>query len=113
MPHAFIMPAEWVLSVVVLVFKGKGDILNCGNYRVMKLLEHNMKVMERLLEKSLCRIVTVVFKIGFIPEKGTICVVFILRKLQEEYSTRGKSFVCVVDLSKLLTEYQGKCWNGH
>ena len=44
-----------------------------------------MKVVERLLEKRLCRIVTVnLMQFGFMPERGTIDAVFILRRLQDE-----------------------------
>ena len=42
----FGMPAEWALSIVVPIFKGKGDIMNCNCYRAVKLLEHGMKVVE-------------------------------------------------------------------
>ena len=52
------MPVEWALSIV-LIFKGKGDIRNCSCYRAVKLLEHSMKVVERVLEKQLRRIVSV------------------------------------------------------
>ena len=40
------MPVEWALSIVVPIFKGKGDIRNCGYYRSEKLLEHGMKVLK-------------------------------------------------------------------
>ena len=39
------MPDEWALSVVVPIFKGKGDAMNCGAYRGVKLLEHAMKIV--------------------------------------------------------------------
>ena len=49
----------------------------------MKFLEHGMKVVERLLEKMCCRIVTVSeMQFGFMPEIGTIDAVFVLRRLQ-------------------------------
>ena len=42
-------------------------------------------------EKRLCRIVSVdVMQFGFVPERGTIDAVFILRRLQEEYYSNGK-----------------------
>ena len=41
----FGMPIEWALSIVVLIFKWKGDIRNCSCYGAMKLLEHEMKVV--------------------------------------------------------------------
>ena len=45
------MPFEWALSIVVSILKGKSDIRNCICYRTVKLLEHGMKVVERVLEK--------------------------------------------------------------
>jgi len=32
-------------SVVVPIFKGKGDVMNCGLYRRVKLLEHGIKIV--------------------------------------------------------------------
>ena len=46
------MPAEWALSIVVSIFMGKGDIRNCSCYGAVKLVEHGMKVVERVFEKS-------------------------------------------------------------
>ena len=51
----FGMSAEWALSIVVPIIIGKGDIKSCSCYRAVKLLEHGMKVVERVLG----RIVTV------------------------------------------------------
>jgi len=48
------MPDEWVLSVVVPIFKGKGDAMSCGAYRGVKLPEHSMKIVEKMLERRLC-----------------------------------------------------------
>ena len=53
------MPADWALGIVVPIFKGKVDIGSCSCYRAVKLLEHGMKVVEWVLEKRLCRIVSV------------------------------------------------------
>ena len=47
------MPEEWKTSVVVSIFKGKGDVMDCGAYRGVKLLEHAMKIDERVLEKRI------------------------------------------------------------
>ena len=43
----FGVPDEWALSIVVPIFKGKGDIRNCSCYRAVKLLEYGVKVVER------------------------------------------------------------------
>ena len=44
------MPDDWKTSVLVPIFKGKGDLMNSGSYRE-KLLEHAMKIVLRVLEK--------------------------------------------------------------
>ena len=48
----FGMSADWVLSIVVQILRGRGDIRNCICCRAVKLLEHGMKVVERVLVKS-------------------------------------------------------------
>ena len=77
------MPDDWALSVVVPIFKGKGDAMTYGAYRGMKLLEHAMKIVEKVLERRLQRMVKVdEMQFLFMPGKGTIDAVFILRRLQ-------------------------------
>ena len=55
----FRMPAELALSIVVPIFKGKGNIRNCCCHGAVKLLGHGMKVLESVLEKRLCIIVII------------------------------------------------------
>ena len=43
------MPDEWKTSVIVPIFKRKGDMMSCGSYRGVKLLEHHMKIVEGVL----------------------------------------------------------------
>ena len=43
------MPKDWKTSVIVPIYKGKAYVMNCSTYRV-KLLEHGMKIVERVLE---------------------------------------------------------------
>ena len=70
---------------------GKGDAMNCGAYREVKLLEHAMKIVEKLLEKRMRRMVKVdEMQFGFMPGKGALDAVFILRRLQEEYLDKEK-----------------------
>ena len=62
-----------------------------------------MKVVERVLEKRLHRIVTVnelLFR--FMPERGIIDAVFILRRLQEEYHAKEKGHICFVDIERAI-----------
>ena len=96
------MPVEWPLGIAVPIFKGKCNTRNCSCYRAVKLLEHGMKVVEWVLEKRLCRVVTVdEMQFGFTPERGTIDAVFILRRMQEDYHDKGKMlYMCFVHLEK-------------
>ena len=45
------MSDEWKTSVIVSIFKEQGDVMSCGSYRGVKLLEHAMKIVERLLKR--------------------------------------------------------------
>ena len=45
------MPDQWQTSVLVPIFKKKGDVRNCNTYRGVKLLEHAMKIVERVVER--------------------------------------------------------------
>ena len=96
------MPDEWALRVVVPIFKGKGDAMSCGAYREVKLLEHAMKILEKVLERRMQHMVKVdEMQFGFMPGKGTIDAVFILRRLQEDHLDKEKKlYMCFVDLEK-------------
>ena len=44
------MPEAWRWSTMIPVYKNKGDIQSCNNYRGIKLFSHTMKVWERVVE---------------------------------------------------------------
>ena len=47
------MPNQWRKSVLIPLYKNKGDIQNCLNYRGIKLVSHTMKLWERVIERRL------------------------------------------------------------
>ena len=47
------IPTDWQESFIVNLYKGKGDALNRGIYRGLKLIEQVMKVLERVVEEEL------------------------------------------------------------
>ena len=96
------MPNDWRTSTIVPIYKKKGSVMECGSYRGVKLLEHGMKVVERLLERRLRNIVEIdKMQFGFMPGKGTIDAIYIVRRLQECYlGKKKKLFMCFVDLEK-------------
>ena len=47
------VPGDWISSITISTYKGKGDAMDCGMYTGVKLLEHAMKIYERVLERRL------------------------------------------------------------
>ena len=96
------MPEEWKRSVLIPIYKNKGDAQCCGNYRGIKLMSHTMKVWERIIEARLRdRVEISKQQYGFMPGKGTTDAMFALRMLMEKYREGQKELHCVfVDLEK-------------
>ena len=96
------MPEEWRRSVLIPIYKNKGNAQCCGNYRGIKLMSHTMKVWERIIETRLRdRVEISKQQYGFIPGKGTTDAMFALRMLMEKYREGQKELHCVfVDLEK-------------
>ncbi|KAK3556097.1 hypothetical protein QTP70_005246 [Hemibagrus guttatus] len=70
------MPEEWRRSVLVPIFKNKGDVQSCSNYRGIKLMSHTLK--------------------------STTDAIFALRILMEKYRDGQRELHCVfVDLEKV------------
>ena len=47
------IPDSWKKSKLIPIFKNKGDILECNNYRGIKLMSYFMKLWERIIEARL------------------------------------------------------------
>ena len=54
-----ICPEEWQHSDTIALFKGKGDSLECGKHRGLRLLEHTMKIFEKVIDARLRSLVTI------------------------------------------------------
>ena len=95
-------PAEWKDSVTIPLYKGKGDPLQCGKYRGLRLLEHSMKVWEKILDRRLKTVVNVSSnQFGFSAGRSTTDAIFILRQMQQKYVEKKKKLYHVfVDLEK-------------
>ena len=60
---------------LISIYKGKGS----GSYRNVKLLKHEMKVIERIFEKWLRNTVRIdEMQIGFMPGRGTVKSIFVM-----------------------------------
>ncbi|MCI4382158.1 hypothetical protein PGIGA_G00260570 [Pangasianodon gigas] len=96
------MPEEWRSSVLVPIFKNKGDVQSCSHYRGIKLMSHTMKLWERVVEARLRKVVEICeHQYGFMPRKSTTDAIFALRILMEKYRDGQRELHCVfVDLGK-------------
>ena len=96
------MPEEWRRSVLIPIYKNKGDAQCCGNYRGIKLMSRTMKVWERIIETRLKdRVEISKQQYGFAPGKRTSNAMFDLRMLIKKYREGERELHCVfVDLEK-------------
>ena len=76
------IPTEWRDSVIIPIYKEKGDIQDCGNYRGIKLMSHTMKIWERIIDRRLREETTIGDEqFGFMPGRGTTDAIFAVRQL--------------------------------
>ena len=74
------MPCQF--STLVPTHRGKGDPLQCGSYRGIKLLEQGTKVLERRLRD---RVTIDKIQMKFMPRKETTDAIFVTRQIQEKF----------------------------
>ena len=96
------VPTDWEQSFIVCLYKGKGDGLDRGNYRGLKLTKQAMKILERIVD-GLIRLVLSIgdSQFGFVTGKGTTDAIFVVWQLQEKYQAVNKGlYMAFVDLEK-------------
>ncbi|KAI5629826.1 sacsin [Silurus asotus] len=105
--HIIVEDEEWRWSVLVLIFKNKGDVQTCSNYRRIKLISHTMKLWEGVVlreEVTICE-----QQYGFMRKKSTKDAIFAMRKLIENYREGQNEVHCVfVDLKKANDRVPGE-----
>ena len=96
------IPTDWQESFIVNLYKGKGDALNRGNYRGLKLIEQVMKVLERVVEGLIRQRAEIdEMQCGFMSGRGTTDAIFIVRQLQEKHLAANKPlYMAFFDLEK-------------
>ena len=66
------IPAVWRKIWMISVLTVKGDALECGSFRGIKLLDQVMKVFERVMERKTKNLVSLDdMQFGFRPGRGT------------------------------------------
>jgi len=101
---------KFASSVILPIYKAKGDPMECGSYRGIKLLEHSMKVVERTFEHRIWQqIVLDDTQFGFMKGKGTTHAIFTVRQMQENFRVKGKKVTLALWMwKKLLIGFREK-----
>jgi len=104
------IPEDWKSSVVQPIYKGKGDPMECGSYRGIKLLEHAMIVVERIFAHRIRQqIETDDMQFGFMKGKGTTDAIFMKRQMHKNFRVKDKKLYLVLWIwRKLLIGCQEK-----
>ena len=97
-----VMPEQWRESFIVPIYKEKGDIQDCANYRGIKLMSHTMKLWERIMDQRIREETSVgEEQFGFMPGKGTTDAVFALRQMMEKHREKQRGLhIVFIDLEK-------------
>ena len=96
------IPSRWDVSIILNCFKGKGAALDRSNYGGLKLIEHTLKVFERVIENLLRGKVDIgSMQFGFMSGKGTTDAILVVRQVQERFMDKKRLlFFAFVDLEK-------------
>ena len=95
---------DWVCACIVPLYKGKGDVHECGNSRGISLLSVVGKLYGRILINRIRdKTETVISEVqsGFRKGRGCTDQIFIVRQICEKYLAKGKDvYFAFLDLEK-------------
>ena len=84
--------------------------MDSGNYWGLKLTEHILKVIQRIIEDLIHNFVKIDdMKFGFMPGRGNTDAIFIVRQIQEAYIGKNRNlYFAFVDLEKAFDKVPRK-----
>ena len=99
-----VIPTDWQKSFILNLNKGKGDALQRGNYRGLKLTD------QPVLDSFIQEMVDIdAMQFGFVPVRGTTDAIFIICQLQEKHIAANKPLYFVfVGLEKAFDQVPRK-----
>ena len=68
------IPSSWRLSELIPLFKGKCPIMECSNFRRIKLVPNTLKLFERIINHMLITIVELVTSISYLGEEDPVWI---------------------------------------
>uniref|UniRef100_A0A146KQ35 RNA-directed DNA polymerase from mobile element jockey n=1 Tax=Lygus hesperus TaxID=30085 RepID=A0A146KQ35_LYGHE len=98
------IPKDWEVSVIVPIFKNKGDNRECSSHRGISLLSVPGKLYGRILERRLRGEIEAELheaQCGFRPNRGTQDAIFTMRQIMEKAMEYGREVhACFIDIEK-------------
>ena len=99
-----IVPVDWVIACMVSLYKGKGDVHECSNFRGISLLSVAVKVYGRILiNRIIDETENVIGEVqsGFRRGRGCTDQIFTVRQICEKYLGKGEDvYFAFLDLEK-------------
>jgi len=95
---------------VLPVCRGKGDPMECGSYRGIRLLEHAVRVVEGIFEDRIRQWIDIDdMQFGFMKGGGTTDAIFVVRQMRERFEAR-EARLCFgfVDLERAFDRVPGE-----
>ena len=100
------VPQQYKYTIIMVLHKKK-DRTECGNYRGISLVGHTGKILLKIIARHLseyCERVRILpaEQSGFLPNRSTTDMIFVIRRLQE--LARKKQiplYVCFIDLTSV------------
>ena len=99
-----IVPVDWVIACMVPLYKGKGYVYECSNFKGISLLSVVGKMYGRILTdriKDKAENVIAEVQSGFRRSRGCTDQSFIVRQICKKYLGKGKDvYFAFLDLEK-------------
>ncbi|KAG7296805.1 hypothetical protein JYU34_020747 [Plutella xylostella] len=96
------IPDSWRSSFLCPIYKNKGDIAQCNNYRGIKLTSHTLKIWERVIGARITALTSLTDnQFGFVTGKSTTDAIQTIRILMEKHRHNKENLYFVfIDLEK-------------
>ena len=98
---------DWVIACMVLLYKDKGDVHECSNFRGISLLNVVGKVSGRIsitgnrIRDKTENVISEKVQSGFRRGRGCTYQIFIVRQICEKYLGKGKDvYIAFLDLER-------------
>ena len=91
-----VIPEDWVIGLIVPIFKKKGDITDCNNYRGITLLSCFGKLFTSIINERLnifCEVNSILkeTQAGFRKGYSTVDHIFLLKHIIELYCYKKRN----------------------